>query len=86
MIYSNDLATVISALLKVDPAKRPTSEEILSNPTVQKRYNGEIITNDTSNDCDELLKTIKYNPHDLRGLKKILPKSNYEEEMEEKKI
>ena len=29
---------------------------------------------------DELLKTIKYNPRDLKGLKNILPKANYEEE------
>lgn len=32
------------------------------------------------NECDELLKTIKYNPRDLKGLKNILPKANYEEE------
>lgn len=35
------------------------------------------------NDCDELLKTIKYNPRDLKGLKNILPKANYEEDLKE---
>jgi len=30
------------------------------------------------------LKTIKYNPKDLRGLKNILPKANYEEDISEK--
>ena len=34
---------------------------------------------DDETGCDELLKTIKYNPRDLKGLKNILPKSNYEE-------
>jgi len=27
-----------------------------------------------------LLKTLKFNPKDLKGLKKILPKSNYDDE------
>jgi hypothetical protein len=31
-----------------------------------------------------LLKTIKYNPKDLKGLKNFLPKANYEEEINEK--
>ena len=35
---------------------------------------------------DELLKTIKYNPRDLKGLKNILPKANYEEEGEKLKL
>jgi hypothetical protein len=30
--------------------------------------------------CDELLKTIKYNPKDLKGLKNSLPKSNYHQQ------
>lgn len=50
----------------------------MNNPVVQKKYNGEIVIDDTNNDCDELLKTIKYNPRDLKGLKNILPKANYE--------
>ena len=58
----------------------------MNNSVVQKRYNGEIVTNSTENDCDELLKTIKYNPKDLKGLKKILPKANYEDEEGEKKL
>jgi hypothetical protein len=31
------------------------------------------------------LQTLKYNPKDLKGLKKILPKSNYEDEIREVK-
>jgi NIMA (never in mitosis gene a)-related kinase len=42
LCYSNELATAISSLLKVDPDKRPNVDEILTNPIVQKRYKGEI--------------------------------------------
>ena len=38
--YSNDLQSVISSLLKLDPQKRPTVEELLANPLVHKHYNG----------------------------------------------
>jgi serine/threonine protein kinase len=38
--YSNDLHSVISSLLKLDPKKRPSVEELLSNPLVHKHYEG----------------------------------------------
>jgi len=40
--YSNDLQNVISSLLKLDPKKRPDTEELLSNPMVDKYFKGEI--------------------------------------------
>lgn len=40
---------------------------------------------DPHDECDELLQTLKFNPKDLKGLKKILPKSNYEDEVKYKK-
>jgi NIMA (never in mitosis gene a)-related kinase len=40
--YSNDLQTVISSLLKLDPKKRPDVDELLGNPLVEKNYKGEI--------------------------------------------
>lgn len=40
MNYSNDLANTISSLLKVDPTKRPDTDQMLSNPLVHKNYNG----------------------------------------------
>ena len=40
--------------------------------------------NQGEDDFDELLKTIKFNPKDLRGLKNILPKANYEEDADQK--
>lgn len=83
MIYSNDLANMISMFLKVDPTKRPSAEDILSNSLIQRRFNGEIVNNTEDHEHDPLLKTIKYNPKDLRGLKNILPKANYEGNDEE---
>ena len=83
--YSNDLQEVISSLLKLDPKKRPDTEQLLSNPLVHKHYKGAIET-EANEECnvDPLLQTIKYNPRDLKGLKNILPKANYiQEEKEE---
>ena len=40
--YSNDLQTVISSLLKLDPKKRPDVDELLANPLVHKHYKGTI--------------------------------------------
>lgn len=78
MNYSNDLQTVISSLLKLDPKKRPDVDELLASPLVEKHYKGDIDLEggeESASDC--LLKTIKYNPKDLKGLKNILPKANY---------
>ena len=82
MAYSGDLANVIASLLKVDPGKRPNTEQLLGSPVVRKHYCGELVGEEEEDDFDELLKTIKYNPRDLKGLKNFLPKANYEEDME----
>lgn len=85
-IYSSDLQTVISSLLQLDPKKRPDTEQLLNNSTVLKHFTGKI-DNESTDMCgdDFLLQTIKFNPRDLQGLKKHLPKANYEDE-EEKNI
>jgi serine/threonine protein kinase len=41
MMYSGELANVIGSLLKVDPNKRPDTDELLASNVVRKRYNGE---------------------------------------------
>lgn len=41
MIYSSELANVISSLLKVDPDKRPTTEDLLASNIVRKHFGGE---------------------------------------------
>lgn len=38
--YSNDLASVIGSLLKVNPEDRPSASALLNNPLVQNNYNG----------------------------------------------
>lgn len=79
--YSNDLQAVISSLLKLDPKKRPDTEELLSNSFVHKYYKGTIdVEENEEANTDALLQTIKYNPKDLKGLKNILPKANYIQE------
>lgn len=83
--YSNDLQAVISSLLKLDPKKRPDTDELLANPFVHKHYKG-TLDSEANDECnhDPLLQTIKYNPRDLKNLKNILPKANYiQEEKEE---
>ena len=41
MVYSGDLANVIGSLLKVDPSKRPDTDELLSSPIVKRRFKGD---------------------------------------------
>lgn len=41
-VYSNDLASVISSLLKVDPDKRPNVEQLLASSLVKKHYEGKL--------------------------------------------
>jgi NIMA (never in mitosis gene a)-related kinase len=38
--YSNDLQSVISSLLKIDPKKRPSVDDLLSNSLVISHYKG----------------------------------------------
>lgn len=83
MAYSGELANVIGSLLKVDPSKRPDTDDILSSNVVRKRFKGQMESdNQGQDDFDELLKTIKFNPKDLKGLKNMLPKANYEEDID----
>lgn len=39
--YSNDLASVINSLLRVNPDDRPSASAILNNPLVQNNYSGQ---------------------------------------------
>ena len=38
--YSNDLAMMISSFLKVDPEKRPSTDQVLTSQVVRKHYDG----------------------------------------------
>ena len=53
MVYSGELANIIGSLLKVDPNKRPDTDEILSSNLVRKRYKGELdLDNQGEDDFD----------------------------------
>jgi NIMA (never in mitosis gene a)-related kinase len=38
-IYSGDLSSLISQMLKISPGLRPNTDQILSNPIVARHYN-----------------------------------------------
>lgn len=38
--YSDELAEVISSMLKIEPKDRPTANQIVNNPTVQRHFGG----------------------------------------------
>ena len=76
-IYSNDLSEVISLLIQVDSNKRPSCENLLKNPIIQKRI--EYFKSFSGDDIEEdqcLLRTITI-PKNLLFLSANLPKSNY---------
>jgi NIMA (never in mitosis gene a)-related kinase 1/4/5 len=70
--YSNDLANVIAMMLRVDSRKRPSCEELLSNPLILKNCNNVEPVPSENN----LLKTIKV-PKNIGALATSLPGSNY---------
>jgi NIMA (never in mitosis gene a)-related kinase 1/4/5 len=77
--YSNELASVISLLLKVTPGDRPSAGALLNNPVVQDNY-GDSPLNRLSWETDELLQTIKLNSRNYKEINDLLPKPKYERE------
>jgi NIMA (never in mitosis gene a)-related kinase len=63
--YSNELASVISLLLKINPNDRPSAGALLNNPIVQDHY-GDRPLNNVSWENDELLRTIKLNSRNYK--------------------
>ena len=78
--FSDDLFTIVQFLLQVNPATRPSCEQILNHPVVLKRieyfksFAGE---NESEDKC--LLKTI-HMPKNLLFLSDKLPKPNYDKQ------
>jgi NIMA (never in mitosis gene a)-related kinase len=78
--FSDDLFTIVQFLLQVNPATRPSCEQILNHPVVTKRieyfksFAGE---NESEDKC--LLKTI-HMPKNLLFLSDKLPKPNYDKQ------
>jgi NIMA (never in mitosis gene a)-related kinase len=81
--YSFELSKVIRHLLQVNPAKRPSCDQILQSRLVQTYFDNYETTNmNTLNDYgfdNTLLKTIHI-PSNLNQLSDLLPKSKYEED------
>jgi serine/threonine protein kinase len=84
--YSMEIRSVIKSLIQVNPASRPTTDQILDMPIVAKRIkkyfkddgpsSGSIGRDGTVIENDELLKTIKFSKN-LFKLK--LPQATYEQ-------
>ena len=73
--YSADLSAMVAALLKVDPKKRPNTEQILHMPVFIAKYNES--RGSFGNENPELIGTIKV-PRNLSLLTDRLPASQYE--------
>ena len=80
--FTSDLSSMIASLLKVDPKKRPSTEQILHMPVFIAKYN-ERAANRTigggifGEETKELIGTIKV-PKNLSLLTERLPASQYE--------
>ena len=83
--FSNDLFQIVQFLLQVNPKSRPSCEQILNHPIVQKRIeyfksiSGEKENNNPGN-SKSLLKTI-HMPKNLLFLSDKLPKPNYDKHL-----
>jgi len=82
-VYSSELASVIGSMVNLNPRNRPTAEELLANPSVEKRKG--LVRNLVPEDIDEqqidMLETIKV-PNRLSAvnLQSALPKPCYPDE------
>ena len=75
--FSNDLFEVIKLLLQIIPDARPSCEEILKHPIIQKRIEYfKSFTGEEQNEDKALLQTIHI-PKNLLFLSDKLPKPNY---------
>ena len=71
-MYSADLSAMVASLLKVDPKKRPSCEQILHMPVFIAKYNESL--GNFGHEAPELIGTIKV-PRNLSLLGDRLPAS-----------
>ncbi len=79
--FSEDLSKIVQYLLQVNPILRPSCEQILNHPIIQKRieyFKSFAGDEDTEDKC--LLKTI-HMPKNLLFLSDKLPRPNYEKHL-----
>lgn len=79
--YSLELSNLVRNLLKSNPDKRPTCDEILKMPSVSKKSNLYFPNSQIDDESNELLKTIIF-PKNIMYLTDQLPTPCYEEEYE----
>lgn len=79
--YSTELSNLVRALLKANPDKRPTCEEILQMSSIRKKISLYFPGQDDDFQNSELLKTIVF-PKNLMYLTSQLPKPSYDEDEE----
>ncbi|MCQ2820795.1 MAG: protein kinase [archaeon] len=76
--FSSDLDTMVRLLIQVHPENRPSCDQILKHPIIQKRIEYfKAYANDDETEDQALLKTIKI-PKNLLFLSDKLPKPNYQ--------
>lgn len=75
--FSSDLMELVKYLLQVQPENRPTPDQILKNPIVQKRMEFFKTYSDDMHHDANLLQTIRI-PKNLLFLTDRLPQANYE--------
>lgn len=77
--YSLELSNLVRSLLKANPDKRPTCDEILRMPSVKKKANAYFPESTLDLESNELLKTIVF-PKNLMYLTDQLPTPCYDED------
>ena len=88
--FSNDLFQIIQFLLQVNPKLRPSCEQILNHPIIQKRIeyfksiSGDKDNSNNAGNNKSLLKTI-HMPKNLLFLSDKLPKPNYDKHLKNNK-
>lgn len=79
MLYSESLFNIIVRLLNQLPALRPSTDQILQLKSVHEHFKGNIeIPKMLSLQSKRLIGTIKMTNNNVKSLKNILPKANYE--------
>ena len=74
--YSDDLSEIVKILLQVDPENRPSCNDLINHPIIQKRIQFFKNFNEDLNEDQALLKTIVI-PKNLMFLGGNLPEPNY---------
>ena len=81
--FSNELFEVVKLLIQVNTDLRPSCDEILKHPIIQKRIEYfKTFTGEQENEDKALLQTIRI-PKNLLFLSDKLPKPNYSKHMKE---